>query len=316
MPLPEIPTVAPVELARHVTLADCWVVIHGVVYDVTPLLADHPGGRVLGDTCGTDATEAFESRSMGSKTPHSAYARAAMGGMVVGVLDGQAVKTRFTADQRGRSRVVGALPSSHITPSRAVDLEVGHAIGADANVWIGLTHGVKGWFDVSFGHATLTGESDFALRGRIGNKVVSGSLIVGGGFRFQGVPDGDGPGVYAEAVLAARPAGEWVEIGLVPGIAILPASDDPLHTELGATVSVRPVALLSIYGEVREDLLDLGVPNWGAGVRFHTYAHTFTLGASSAPALAPLERIAAPEGGFSVQLALTRQFGPRVKRAK
>jgi hypothetical protein len=312
----DVPTIPAAALAAHATPADCWVAIQGVVYDVTPLLAEHPGGAVLSAACGTDATAHFETRPMGSGTPHSAAARVVLGRHAVGLLEGEAAKApRPGAEQRGRARVVGTLPSTHITPGRAVDLEVGHTIGAATNVWVGITHGVKGWFDVSFGHATLTGESDFAIKGRLARGPVSGALAVGGGYRFQGVPDGDGPGVYTELALAAEPT-KWLQIGLVPGLAVLPASSDPIHAEAGVTIAVRPIPLLSIYGEAREDLFALGVPGWAAGVRFHTIAHTFTLGASSSPNLAPLERIAAPEGDFSVQLALTRQFGPRVRAKK
>lgn len=315
MPAYDVPPVSSAELAKHASPSDCWVAIRGVVYDVTPLVAGHPGGSVLAAACGTDATTAFESRPMGSGTPHSAYARAALARQVVGVLDGEAVKMgRVGADRRGRSRVVGSLPSAHLTPGRAVDLEVGHSIGADANVWVGVSHGVKGWFDVSFGHATLTGESDLALRGRLGKGKVSGSLVVGGGYRFQGVPDGDGPGVYGELVLAARPA-SWLEVGVVPGVAVLPGTQGgaPVRSEVGATLALRPLPLLSVYAEVREDVTSWGAPNWAGGVRFHTPGHTFTVGAASSAAIAPLERLAAPETGFAVQLALTRQFGPRAR---
>ena len=34
------------EVAKHNTDADCWLVIEGVVYDVTEFLSEHPGGRV------------------------------------------------------------------------------------------------------------------------------------------------------------------------------------------------------------------------------------------------------------------------------
>ncbi|KAI2512454.1 hypothetical protein MHU86_1907 [Fragilaria crotonensis] len=48
------------EVRQHNTDDDCWVVIHGVVYDLTDFAEEHPGGaesvRVL---AGQDGTEAF-----------------------------------------------------------------------------------------------------------------------------------------------------------------------------------------------------------------------------------------------------------------
>ena len=39
---------------------DCWVIIHGVVYDVTAFAAEHPGGpELLTEWAGAAATEAF-----------------------------------------------------------------------------------------------------------------------------------------------------------------------------------------------------------------------------------------------------------------
>ncbi len=63
------------EVAKHNTKDDCWMVIDGDVYDVTDFIASHPGGPSILQGCGKDATELFETRPMGSKTPHSSNAR-------------------------------------------------------------------------------------------------------------------------------------------------------------------------------------------------------------------------------------------------
>ncbi|CAM8983454.1 unnamed protein product [Rhodiola kirilowii] len=49
------------EVSQHDKFGDCWIVIHGKVYDVTTFLTEHPGGEeiILGCT-GRDATREFE----------------------------------------------------------------------------------------------------------------------------------------------------------------------------------------------------------------------------------------------------------------
>ncbi|KAK6142657.1 hypothetical protein DH2020_023009 [Rehmannia glutinosa] len=49
------------EVAKHNQKGDCWLIISGKVYDVTPFLEEHPGGdEVLIMSTGKDATTDFE----------------------------------------------------------------------------------------------------------------------------------------------------------------------------------------------------------------------------------------------------------------
>jgi cytochrome b involved in lipid metabolism len=53
-------TVTPSELAKHNTPDDCWVAIHGIVYDLTSFAEEHPSGpESIHVLAGKDGSEAF-----------------------------------------------------------------------------------------------------------------------------------------------------------------------------------------------------------------------------------------------------------------
>lgn len=62
---------SPDEVATHNTPEDCWLALEGKVYDVSGFGAKHAGGEAVYQGCGTDATTLFQTRPMGSGTPHS-----------------------------------------------------------------------------------------------------------------------------------------------------------------------------------------------------------------------------------------------------
>ena len=50
------------ELRKHNVPEDCWVAIHGLVYDLTDFADEHPAGaESITDLAGKDGTEAFSS---------------------------------------------------------------------------------------------------------------------------------------------------------------------------------------------------------------------------------------------------------------
>jgi len=73
--LPAVREITLEEIAGHSTPGDCWTVIGGKVYDLSDYASGHPGGAAVDQGCGQDATELFETRPMGSGTPHSDKAR-------------------------------------------------------------------------------------------------------------------------------------------------------------------------------------------------------------------------------------------------
>ncbi|KAF4384505.1 hypothetical protein CsatB_010814 [Cannabis sativa] len=49
------------EVAQHNHKKDCWIIISGKAYDVTPFLEEHPGGdEILQQATEKDATDDFE----------------------------------------------------------------------------------------------------------------------------------------------------------------------------------------------------------------------------------------------------------------
>jgi len=49
------------EVAKHNTRDDCWIIVHGKVYDVTEFLPDHPGGsKIILKYAGKDATAEYD----------------------------------------------------------------------------------------------------------------------------------------------------------------------------------------------------------------------------------------------------------------
>ena len=47
------------ELAKHNIEFDCWISLHGIVYDVTDFMKTHPGGYAIMKYAGQDCTEQF-----------------------------------------------------------------------------------------------------------------------------------------------------------------------------------------------------------------------------------------------------------------
>lgn len=65
---------------------ECWTAINGNVYNITEFVDQHPGGNIINDDCGIDATVLFETRPVGSGTPHSTNARTILEKYYIGKL--------------------------------------------------------------------------------------------------------------------------------------------------------------------------------------------------------------------------------------
>ncbi|KAI3409109.1 Cytochrome b5 heme-binding domain-containing protein [Psidium guajava] len=79
------------EVEKHNQTKDCWLIIAGKVYDVTPFMDDHPGGdEVLLSATGKDATNDFED------VGHSDSAREMMDKYYIGEIDASTVPSKRT----------------------------------------------------------------------------------------------------------------------------------------------------------------------------------------------------------------------------
>jgi cytochrome b involved in lipid metabolism len=76
------------QISEHATKDSCWMALEGKVYDVTPFVASgfHPGRDAILQGCGRDATELFNTRPMGTGTPHSERARKMLPKYLIGEL--------------------------------------------------------------------------------------------------------------------------------------------------------------------------------------------------------------------------------------
>lgn len=65
-----LPTYTAVDVAAHASDTDCWSIVNGYVYDFTSFINQHPGGKkAVLETCGVDASGAFNTVHGGRKRP-------------------------------------------------------------------------------------------------------------------------------------------------------------------------------------------------------------------------------------------------------
>jgi cytochrome b involved in lipid metabolism len=73
------------DVVSHNTTSDCWMAIHGQVYDVTTYLPDHPSRpEVIERWCGKEASEAYDTKTKGR--PHSQEASRQLESYLIGRL--------------------------------------------------------------------------------------------------------------------------------------------------------------------------------------------------------------------------------------
>ncbi|MGC9444713.1 MAG: cytochrome b5 domain-containing protein [Candidatus Methanospirareceae archaeon] len=80
------PTFTREEVARHSTAQDCWIIVHGKVYNATgiPCHGGSTGSTIL-QGCGTDITARWDEKP-GTGKPHSESARSILEPYYLGVV--------------------------------------------------------------------------------------------------------------------------------------------------------------------------------------------------------------------------------------
>ena len=63
------------DIVRHNLIEDCWLIVDGIVYDVTQYIPQHPTAPdIIGRWCGKDASEAFATKGYGRAHSPAAHA--------------------------------------------------------------------------------------------------------------------------------------------------------------------------------------------------------------------------------------------------
>jgi uncharacterized membrane protein len=69
---PAAGTITAAEVSQHATPANCWTIIGGSVYDMTPFLNQHPGGSAaIAGLCGVDGTAGFSAQHGSASAPNA-----------------------------------------------------------------------------------------------------------------------------------------------------------------------------------------------------------------------------------------------------
>ncbi|KAI3900662.1 hypothetical protein MKW92_022458 [Papaver armeniacum] len=86
------------EVTLHSSKSDCWLTIHGKVYDVTNFLEEHPGGEdvLLESAAKGDATNDFED------VGHSSTATSMLSSYLIGTLDSSSSKNGEVVQQSSK----------------------------------------------------------------------------------------------------------------------------------------------------------------------------------------------------------------------
>lgn len=310
-------------VGQHDQPGDCWALIDGVVYDLSPWVGAHPGGEAITRACGKDATWLFHHReaaggpSGGQSGGHSAAAAALLPSLALGPLGAEApasvarpVIHPHAARLEGAR--VGLLPSSGVGPAKSVALRVGHQLSTgDAASGIGVQLGYStGWMDVLVSDQRAPGLGALEVKVRplaqhgAVERPLSISLGAGGGYASAA----EVPALFGALVLERDALDRRLSARLVGDGGLSPGEAESAQASAGVGLEFRPIPIHSLFGEL---VVPLGAPEslaWSAGARLFTRSHSFSIYVASTPALSPWELAGPTAETLSIGLSMERAF--------
>lgn len=335
-------TLTMAEVATHDRPADCWLVIEGVVYDVTAFIAAHPGGAEIERGCGKDATRFFRERDAAGG--HSAAAEAMLPAFRVGALGESVTRAAPGAptgphphDLRARGRWVGLLASVDTSPPWSLDVHIKHHLisepGQRSRIGVVLGLGLWPGLDVQFGDVIGDGVSHLEARwqalGR--SDALAVSISVGAEFfrvedddEAEGAPalmgddtgamdpttepDPGPPSIYLQIANEATLFDRWVAVRLNALGFVQPGFDEGLA--LGVGLELRPDTWYGLFAEGVVPVLDrpAGAPIWSLGARLYTVGHHFGMYIASTPTASVSPLAGRPFDGVSAGFSIARAF--------
>jgi cytochrome b involved in lipid metabolism len=112
--VPSALTLTSIEVTKHNSANDCWMIINGKVYDVTKAISAHPGGASpILKYCGKDGTIGFQTKDIGSS--HSSTANNMLTDYLLGNL-GQSVTSQTIKKETTNQPAAASKPATVAAP--------------------------------------------------------------------------------------------------------------------------------------------------------------------------------------------------------
>lgn len=105
-PVAAAATYTEADVAAHNTAADCWTIVSGKVYNITPYVPFHPGGvAAIVSICGIDGTAAFSGLHSGSASANNALANYYIGDLALPDTTAPSIPTNLAATPVSTSQI-------------------------------------------------------------------------------------------------------------------------------------------------------------------------------------------------------------------